>query len=105
MSYNCSLSNAKISAWASVIVSEKWKASVSDQNFGIELKDVPVKDILASVEDGLWGIFSSEADLIRGKVVSSIQKATKISFDEKRTHGFTIVEERSEYNNHQGLQA
>jgi len=66
MSFNCSLSNGKISAWASVIVSENEKHQY--------LKDVPVKDILASVEDGIQGIFPREADLIRGKVVSTIQK-------------------------------
>jgi len=42
-------------------------------NFAIAPKEVPIKDILASVEDGLRGIPPSEADLIRGKVVSTIQ--------------------------------
>ena len=73
MSFNCSLSNAKISVSASTIVSEKLKASVSVENFSIAPKDVPAKDILASVEDGLRGIFPSEADSVRGKVVSTIQ--------------------------------
>jgi len=36
------------------------------------LKDVPVKDILASVENGLQGIFPSGADLISRKVVSNM---------------------------------
>jgi len=54
-----------------IIVNEKWKASASAQNFDIFSKDVPVKDILASVEDGLRGIFPSEADLIHGKMVST----------------------------------
>jgi len=42
-------------------------------NFAIVPKEVPIKDILASIEDGLRGIPPSEADLIRGKVVSTIQ--------------------------------
>jgi len=42
-------------------------------NFATAPKEVPIKDILASVEDGLRGIPPSEADLIRGKVVSTIQ--------------------------------
>jgi len=70
MSFNCGLSNGKISA--SVIVNEKWKASISAQNFAATPKDVPVKDILAAVADGLRGITPSKADLIRGKVVSNI---------------------------------
>ena len=59
MSFNCSLSNAKISV--SVIVSGKWKTSASAKNFGIAPQDVLVYDILASIEDGLRGIFPSEA--------------------------------------------
>jgi len=42
-------------------------------NFAIAPKEVPTKNILPSVEDGLRGIPPSEADLIRGKVVSTIQ--------------------------------
>jgi len=42
---------------ASVTVSETRKASVSAQNFAIAPEGVPIKDILASVEDGLQGIF------------------------------------------------
>ena len=42
-------------------------------NFVIAPKEVPIKDILASVEDGLRGIPASEADLIRGKAVSTIK--------------------------------
>jgi len=48
-------------------------ASVSAQNFAIAPKDVPVKDILASVEDRLRGISPSDTDLGRGKVVSTIR--------------------------------
>jgi len=40
------------------------KASVSARNFAIAPNDVPVKDILTSIEGGLRGIFPSEADLI-----------------------------------------
>jgi len=36
-------------------------------------KDVPVKDILASVEDGLQGIFPNKTDLNGGKVVSTVR--------------------------------
>ena len=42
-------------------------------NFAIAPKEILIKDILASVEDELRGIPPSEADLIRGKVVSTIQ--------------------------------
>jgi len=71
MSFNCGLSYVKISA--SVTVSEKWKASVSAQNFAIALNDAPVKDTLASVEDRFHGIFPSETDLNGGKVVSTVR--------------------------------
>jgi len=71
------LSNVKISVSASVTVNEKQKASVSPQNFDIALKDVLVIDILALVEDGLRGIFPSETDLIRGKVVSNIRNSKR----------------------------
>ena len=40
-------------------------------------KVVPVKDILASVEDGLQGIFPSETDLYGGKVVSTDRKKNR----------------------------
>jgi len=42
-------------------------------NFAIAPKEVPIKVILASVEDGLRGIPPSEANFICGKVVSTIQ--------------------------------
>jgi len=42
-------------------------------NFAIASKEVPIKDILSSVEDGLRDISPSEAKLIRGKVVSTVQ--------------------------------
>ena len=65
--------------------SNKWVVNLSQktltedqvQVLGLGLnfaKEVPIKDILASVENGLRGISPSEADLIiRGKVVSTIQ--------------------------------
>ena len=46
-------------------------------NFAIAPEEVPTKDILASAEDRLPGILPSEADLIRGKVVSTIQKRSR----------------------------
>ena len=71
--------------------SNKWvvnlshKTSTEDQvqvlglglNVAIAPKEVPIKDILASAEDRLPGIPPSEADLIRGKVVSTIQKRSR----------------------------
>ena len=54
MSFNSGLSYAKISVSASVTVSEKWKASVSAQNFAIAPKDMPVEDILASDWPKWW---------------------------------------------------
>jgi len=71
MSFNGGLNNAKIST--SIIVDVKWKSSVPAKNFATAPKDAPVKDILVTVADGLRGITHSEADLIRGKVVSSIR--------------------------------
>jgi len=56
-------------------------------NFAIAPKEVPIKDILASVEEGLQGIPPSEANLIRGKVVSTIQnKKRSISALTKKEH-------------------
>ena len=55
MSFNCDMSNTTISA--SIVANEKSEASVSVQNFAIAPKDVPVKGILASVDDGLPGVF------------------------------------------------
>ena len=42
-------------------------------NFAVAPKEVPIKDILASVKDGLRSISPSEADLIRAKVISTVQ--------------------------------
>jgi len=72
MSFNCVVSCAKLSVSASVSVREKRESLVLAQNFAIAPKDVPVKDILASVEDGLQAIFPSETDLNGGKVVSTV---------------------------------
>jgi len=49
-------------------------------NFAIAPKEVPIKDILASVEDGLQRIPPSEADLICGKVVSTRQNKKRSRF-------------------------
>jgi len=57
MSFKCGLSDAKISLSTSVIANEKWQASVSARNFAIAAEDVPVTDILATVEEGLPDIF------------------------------------------------
>jgi len=65
----CSLSNAKISA--SVIVHGNEKHQYRSRIFLLPLRDVPMKYILDSVEDGLQGIFPSEVDLMRGKMVST----------------------------------
>jgi len=62
--------------------SMKMKSISIGPEFCSALKDVPVKDILASVDE-LRGISPSEPDLIRSKVVSTILKTKKISFDEK----------------------
>ena len=64
-------------------------------NFATAPKEVPIKDILASVEDGLRGIPPSETDLFHGKVVSTIQKKSEVD-------GVAAAEEISKYNNHQG---
>jgi len=47
-------------------------------NFTIAPKVVPVKDIFASVEDGLQGIFPTETDLNGGKVVSTIRNKNEV---------------------------
>jgi len=106
MSFNCGLSHAKISVSAWVTVSEEWKASVSAQNFTIAPKGVPVKHILASVEDGLRGIFRSETDLNGGKGVSTVRKKkrSRSVLTKKRTHDVATITERSKYYKHQGWQ-
>jgi len=78
LSFECGLSNAKISALATV--SEKSKASVSAQNFDIAHTDAQVKDIFTSVANGLQGIFPSETNLVIGvKVVSTIRNKSAVN--------------------------
>jgi len=92
MSFNCGLSNAKIGIG---IVNEKWKVSVSVETFAIVSKGVPVKNILASVEDRLRSISPSEADFIRGKLVSNIrdkkQSKSVLALQQLKTYPSIII--------------